>query len=239
MNKILEIIQAKKITGKELIFQNVNLDLIEGDRMCLLGSNGSGKSTFIKTIAGLSKLDQGTIKVMGYDNVLHLEDCLSHIGYMSQEINLPMASLVLDVLINYAGYFGIDYKEAEERAIVMLNAFSLFNVKDYYCSELSGGMMRRLMAARALMSNPKILILDEPTAGVDIKYRYKMWDFIKSFIVNHKAALILISHHKDECEYLGNKFFYLSNSNVNSIPSIDSVSDYFEQMLQANSDKNI
>jgi ABC-2 type transport system ATP-binding protein len=155
----------------------IDLTVSEGDFFALLGPNGAGKSTSIGIIASLVNKTSGQVKVFGYDIDKQLEKAKSFIGLVPQEFNFSQFEPLVNILVNQAGYYGVSKKEAIQRAEKYLKQLELWEKRDEPARALSGGMKRRLMIARALMHEPKILILDEPTAGVDIELRRSMWNF--------------------------------------------------------------
>lgn len=184
----------------------IDLKVEEGDFYALLGHNGAGKSTTIGIISSLIKKTSGTIKVFGYDLDLQLAQLKRHIGLVPQEFNFNQFEKIQDILVNQAGYYGIKRKEALKRSEIWLKKLDLWEKKDQQAMRLSGGMKRRLMIARALMHNPKLLILDEPTAGVDIELRRAMWTFLKE-LNQQGTTIILTTHYLEEaenlCRYIG------------------------------------
>jgi len=181
--------------------KGISLTVNEGDFYALLGPNGAGKSTTIGIIASLVNKSAGHVKVFGYDLDTQLEQAKSQIGLVPQEFNFNQFEPPLQILVNQAGYYGIRRKEAFIRAEKYLKQLDLWGKRNEPSRELSGGMKRRLMIARALMHEPKLLILDEPTAGVDIEVRRSMWDFLKQ-INNQGVTIILTTHYLEEAEML-------------------------------------
>ena len=159
--------------------KGVDLTVEEGDFFALLGPNGAGKSTAIGIVCSLVTKTSGLVEVFGTSLDTNSADVRMHIGLVPQEFNFNIFEPVGEILINQAGYYGINRKEATERAEVYLKQLDLWDKRFDMAKELSGGMKRRLMIARALMHRPKLLILDEPTAGVDIEIRHSMWKFLK------------------------------------------------------------
>ncbi len=179
----------------------IDLRVEEGDFYALLGHNGAGKSTTIGIISSLINKTSGTIKVFGYDLDRQLAQLKRHIGLVPQEFNFNQFEKIQDILVNQAGYYGIKRKEALKRSEIWLKKLDLWEKKDQQAMRLSGGMKRRLMIARALMHNPKLLILDEPTAGVDIELRRAMWTFLKE-LNQQGTTIILTTHYLEEAENL-------------------------------------
>ena len=183
--------------------KGVDLTVKEGDFFALLGPNGAGKSTAIGIVCSLVTKSSGLVEVFGTSLDTNSADVRMHIGLVPQEFNFNIFEPVGEILINQAGYYGINRKEATERAEVYLKQLDLWEKRFDMAKELSGGMKRRLMIARALMHRPKLLILDEPTAGVDIEIRHSMWQFLKK--VNAEGTtIILTTHYLEEAENLCN-----------------------------------
>lgn len=183
--------------------KGVDLTVKEGDFFALLGPNGAGKSTVIGIISSLVNKTSGKVEVFGRDLDTDSADVRMHIGLVPQEFNFNIFEPVGEILINQAGYYGINRVEATKRAEVYLKQLDLWEKRFDMAKELSGGMKRRLMIARALMHQPKLLILDEPTAGVDIEIRRSMWQFLKQ--QNAKGTtIILTTHYLEEAESLCN-----------------------------------
>ena len=202
MTKALEIIGLKKVyAGGVEALKGIDLVVEQGDFYALLGPNGAGKSTTIGIISSLVNKTAGTVKVFGFDIDTHLEEAKTQIGLVPQEFNFNQFEKVQQVVINQAGLYGVPRKEAKVRAERYLKQLDLWDKRDAVSRTLSGGMKRRLMIARALMHEPKLLILDEPTAGVDIEIRRAMWDFLKH-INEQGITIILTTHYLEEAELL-------------------------------------
>lgn len=183
--------------------KGVNLTVNQGDFFALLGPNGAGKSTVIGIISSLINKTSGQVEVFGQDQDINAADVRMHIGLVPQEFNFNIFERVGEILINQAGYYGINRNEATKRAETHLKQLDLWDKRFDMAKELSGGMKRRLMIARALMHRPKLLILDEPTAGVDIEIRHSMWAFLKEINANG-TTIILTTHYLEEAESLCN-----------------------------------
>ncbi|WP_041639718.1 ABC transporter ATP-binding protein [Basfia succiniciproducens] len=179
----------------------IDLCVKEGDFYALLGHNGAGKSTTIGIISSLINKTSGQVKVFGYDLDSQLGLLKQQIGLVPQEFNFNQFEKVLDILANQAGYYGIERSEAEKRAEVWLKKLDLWDKRNQQAMRLSGGMKRRLMIARALMHKPRLLILDEPTAGVDIELRRTMWTFLRE-LNEQGTTIILTTHYLEEAEML-------------------------------------
>lgn len=191
--------QSKSRTVEAL--KGINLNVEQGDFFALLGPNGAGKSTTIGIISSLVNKTAGKVKVFGNDIDTDLEAAKSHIGLVPQEFNFNQFETVQQIVVNQAGYYGVDRKTAFERAEKYLKQTDLWEKRDAPARSLSGGMKRRLMIARALMHEPKLLILDEPTAGVDIEIRRSMWEFLQN-LNKQGITIILTTHYLEEAEML-------------------------------------
>jgi len=181
--------------------KGVSLEVAPGDFFALLGPNGAGKSTLIGIISSLVNLSEGQVEVFGSDLVRNRSATMRLIGLVPQEINFNLFEKPFDILVNYAGFYGVPREEAEERAEEELKRAHLWEKAQVMSRTLSGGMKRRLMIARAMMTRPRLLILDEPTAGVDIEIRRDMWRVLKE-INAAGTTIILTTHYLEEAEYL-------------------------------------
>ena len=178
MTKALDIRSLQKTYGNGFVaLGGIDLSVEQGDFFALLGPNGAGKSTTIGIIASLITKTAGQVQVFGADIDRELEIAKQHIGLVPQEFNFNVFEPPLQIVINQAGYYGIERAEARRRAEPLLKQLGLWDKRDERSRDLSGGMKRRLMIARALIHRPRLLILDEPTAGVDIELRRSMWTF--------------------------------------------------------------
>lgn len=192
---------TKTYKGGVKALKGVDLSVQEGDFFALLGPNGAGKSTTIGIISSLVNQTGGTMSVFGYDLTTQKEQAKACIGLVPQEFNFNQFETVLQIVLNQAGYYGVPRSIAKERAKKYLAKLDLWEKRDARARELSGGMKRRLMIARALMHEPKLLILDEPTAGVDIEIRRAMWLFLEE-INRAGITIILTTHYLEEAEML-------------------------------------
>ena len=183
--------------------KGVDLDVSEGDFFALLGPNGAGKSTTIGIIAGLVNKSRGQVKIFDHDLDTEPTAAKSCLGLVPQEFNFNQFEPVVEILVNQAGYYGIPRKLAFERAEQYLTQLDLWEKRHVMARELSGGMKRRMMIARALIHQPRLLILDEPTAGVDIEIRRSMWEFLQK-INKEGISIILTTHYLEEAENLCN-----------------------------------
>ena len=192
---------TKRYAKGEEALKGIDLTVSAGDFFALLGPNGAGKSTTIGILSSLINKSSGSIEVFGYDLEKEPELAKSCIGLVPQEFNFNQFEPVDEILINHAGFYGIPRAEAIKRAEHYLKKLNLWDKRKSQARELSGGMKRRLMIARALVHNPKLLILDEPTAGVDIEIRRSMWSFLKE-INQAGTTIILTTHYLEEAESL-------------------------------------
>jgi ABC-2 type transport system ATP-binding protein len=181
----------------------VSLEVRQGDFYALLGPNGAGKSTIIGIICSLINKTSGQVRIYGVDLDQNPADARMHIGLVPQEFNFNIFEPVGEILLNQAGYYGIPRKIARHRAETYLKKLELWDRRYDMARELSGGMKRRLMIARALVHEPRLLILDEPTAGVDIEIRYSMWNFMRELNASG-TTIILTTHYLEEAESLCN-----------------------------------
>ena len=198
----LEINNLTKIYPNKLIALNsINLNVNQGDFFALLGPNGAGKSTAIGIICDLTKKTSGSVKVFGHCIDENNDAAKSCIGIVPQEINFSLFETCLEIVVNQGGFYGIKRSHATKRAEKYLRKLNLWEKRNERSRNLSGGMKRRLMIARALVHEPKMLILDEPTAGVDVELRRSMWDFLID-INQQGVTIVLTTHYLEEAESL-------------------------------------
>ncbi len=181
--------------------KGLDLDVDEGDFFALLGPNGAGKTTLIGIVTSLVRKSGGKVTVFGHDIDREIEAAKSCIGVVPQEINFNMFETPETIVVNQAGFYGIPRRTARTRAEKYLKQLALWDKRDKMARGLSGGMKRRLMIARALMHEPRLLILDEPTAGVDIEIRRSMWEFLRQINAEGRT-IILTTHYLEEAETL-------------------------------------
>ena len=181
--------------------KGISLNVEEGDFFALLGPNGAGKSTLIGIISSLVNSSSGEVGVFGTSVQRQRSKAMSYIGLVPQELNFNQFERPLEIIVNQAGYYGINRKVALQRAEKYLRQLQLWDKHDKPSRMLSGGMKRRLMIARAMVNEPRLLILDEPTAGVDIEIRRSMWEFIRE-INESGTTVILTTHYLEEAEEL-------------------------------------
>lgn len=202
MANALEINNLKKVYGSGVeALRGIDLSVKEGDFYALLGPNGAGKSTTIGIITSLVNKTSGKVKVFGYDLDTDLVRAKQQIGLVPQEFNFNPFETVQQIVVNQAGYYGVSRKEAMKRSEKYLKQSNLWEKRNVRERMLSGGMKRRLMIARSLMHEPRLLILDEPTAGVDIELRREMWEFLRE-LNEHGTTIILTTHYLEEAEML-------------------------------------
>jgi len=193
--------------------RGVDLDVEQGDFFALLGPNGAGKTTLIGVVTSLVNKTAGSVNVFGHDIDRELEAAKACIGIVPQEINFNMFETPETIVVNQAGFYGIERKLARQRAEQYLKQLQLWDRRNSISRSLSGGMKRRLMIARALMHEPKLLILDEPTAGVDIEVRRSMWDFLRG-INERGTTIILTTHYLEEAETLCRNIAIIDRGNI-------------------------
>ena len=198
----LSIRNLVKVYGNGVrALKGVDLDVAEGDFFALLGPNGAGKTTAIGIITSLVTKTSGEVQVFGHDIDKNLNMAKACIGVVPQEINLNTFDRVINIIINQAGFYGLSVREARPRAQQVLEQLDLWDRRDEVARNLSGGMKRRLMIARSLVHSPRLLILDEPTAGVDIEIRRSMWRFLRD-LNDSGTTIILTTHYLEEAESL-------------------------------------
>tara|TARA_Y100000590_G_C15643690_1_gene986019 strand:+ start:546 stop:1445 length:900 start_codon:yes stop_codon:yes gene_type:complete len=210
----IEISNLKKTydSGEEAL-KGIDLSIKQGSFFGLLGPNGAGKTTTIGILTGLVNKTSGDAKIMDYDIINNYKSARKSIGLSPQEINLDVFFSIKKILMFQAGYYGITEKDAAIKVDNILKKLDLYNKKDETPRQLSGGMKRRVQIAKALVHDPPILILDEPTAGVDIELRYMLWDYLKE--LNHQGKTILLTtHYIEEAEKLCDKIAIINNGQI-------------------------
>ena len=200
MNAV-EIKNLSKFYGKFQALDKLSFKVEEGDFFGFLGPNGAGKTTAIRALTGLANFTEGEVRVFGHDVIREYRKTRSLIGLVPQEFNFDPFFSAEWILRLEGGYFGMPRKEAKARAEELLRMLGLWEKRTQDYKKLSGGMKRRLLIARALMHRPKLLILDEPTAGVDIELRFELWEFLKK-LNREGTTLILTTHYIEEAEQL-------------------------------------
>ena len=199
-------------TGTEAL-KGVSLTIEEGEFYGLLGPNGAGKSTLIHCTTGLAQPTGGDIRVFGHDAVHRYQEARMAVGLAPQDLNLDWFLTVAESLDYHGGYFGMPRRERRERTAELLDTFSLTAKKDERTRTLSGGMKRRLILARARMHRPKLLILDEPTAGVDVELRLELWHYVQR--INAEGTTILLTtHYLEEAEQLCDRIAFINDGRI-------------------------
>ena len=213
MNAI-EISSLKKTyeTGDEAL-KGINLNIKKGSFFGLLGPNGAGKTTTIGILTGLVNKSSGEAKILGHDIIDNFKLARKSIGLSPQEINLDVFFSVRQILLFQAGYYGVPQKKAEDRVDTILKKLDLYHKRNETSRHLSGGMKRRIQIAKALVHDPPILILDEPTAGVDIELRHMLWDYLTDLNKEGKTIL-LTTHYIEEAERLCNEIAIINNGEI-------------------------
>lgn len=209
----LKITELSKSFDGLIALNGVNLEVDKGDFLALLGPNGAGKSTLINTIVRLINQDNGSIEVMGISLADNRKEALTKIGLMPQEFNFNIFEQVEQILITQAGYYGVTAEQAKKNMESIIEPLALKDKLKSRAGSLSGGMKRRLMLARSLIHNPELLILDEPTAGVDVELRRSLWDFICTWHSTGKTV-ILTTHYLEEAEQLCKTLAIIQNGSI-------------------------
>ena len=210
----LEINGLKKVYDNDVeALKGINLKITKGDFFALLGPNGAGKSSTIGIISSITNKTDGIIKIFGIDIDQDFPKAKSFLGVVAQEINFSQFEKVEDIVITQAGFYGIPKDIAKERCKNLLKKLSLWDKRHDQARNLSGGQKRRVMIAKALVHEPKLLILDEPTAGVDIELRREMWDFLSD--INKKGTtIILTTHYLEEAEQHCNNIAIIDEGSI-------------------------
>ncbi len=203
MTKALTIRGLRKVYGNGFeALKGIDLDVEQGDFFALLGPNGAGKSTTLSIVSSLVRKTEGSVTIFGYDLDTKLSSAKKMLGVVPQEFNFNQFEKVWNVVITQAGYYGIPADVAAPRAERLLKKLDLWEKRNHVSRMLSGGMKRRLMIARALVHSPRLLILDEPTAGVDIELRRSLWEFLRDLNSEEGTTIILTTHYLEEAENL-------------------------------------
>ena len=214
MKTAIEVKKLHKVyQGGLKALKGITLSIPKGSFYGLLGPNGAGKTTTIGIITGLVNITSGTATIMGYDSVKEFRQARKLVGLSPQELNFDVFFSMEELLELQAGYYGLSYKEAKERTSLMLEQFGLTDKRKVRSRELSGGMKRRVQIAKALVHDPPIVILDEPTAGVDIELRHMLWDYLRK--INNKGKTILLTtHYIEEAEKLCETISIIDDGNI-------------------------
>ena len=209
----LSIKHLIKHYGKNIAVDDVSFEVKKGEFFSFLGPNGAGKTTTIQLITGIGRMEKGTIEVFGIDNVKHYRDARRKVGLSPQEFNVDFFAKVNKILEYVAGFYGMNEKETKQRIGELLEQFNLKDHADKPFSQLSGGMKRRLMLARAMIHDPELLILDEPTAGVDVNLRLELWDYLRQ-INKAGKTIFLTTHYLEEVEALANRIAIINKGKI-------------------------
>ncbi|EKD41695.1 MAG: hypothetical protein ACD_73C00575G0004 [uncultured bacterium] len=201
MPDALHVHNAKKNFGSLAALKGIELQVKKGEFFGLLGPNGAGKTTLISAIVGLCKLSEGSIDVYGHDTQKEPLKAKAFVGFSPQEVNLDRFFPIRKILMYQAGFYGLSFKEQKNRTEELLSQFELSDKADQPYYKLSGGMQKRLLIAKAVITQPKVLILDEPTAGVDVAQRHRLWQYLKN-LNKDGTSIILTTHYIDEAEEL-------------------------------------
>ncbi len=212
MNAV-EINHLKKSYPNVAALKGVDVAIPQGEFFGLLGPNGAGKTTLISSIVGLVKPNSGEIRVMGFELRKNPREAKQQIGLSPQEINIHNYTPIRKILEFQGGFYGLSKKESLKRGEELLKHFSLWEKRNVGRYQLSGGMQRRLMIARALMGKPKILILDEPTAGIDVELRHELWSFLKELNRNG-TTILLTTHYIEEAELLCDRVAIINHGRI-------------------------
>lgn len=199
-------------TGTEAL-RSVSLEIADGEFFGLLGPNGAGKSTLIHCTTGLASPTSGAIEVFGHDAISNYREAREAVGLAPQDLNIDWFLTVEETLDFHGGYFGMSKRDRKERVDELLNDFSLTHKRDERTRTLSGGMKRRLILARALMHRPRLLILDEPTAGVDVELRLELWQYVQK-INAQGTSILLTTHYLEEAEQLCSRIAFINEGQL-------------------------
>jgi len=243
MDFALSIKNLVKKYGDETAVNNISFEIKKGEFFGFLGPNGAGKTSTINSITGIGKFDAGEIKVFGHDVVKNYREARKKIGLSPQEFNMDIFSTPLDILYYVGGYFGMPRKERQERIDYLFSILGLEEYRHKRFMALSGGFKRRVMLARAMMHDPEILILDEPTAGVDVELRHELWKILEDLNKNGKT-IFLTTHYLEEAQKLcqrigiifGGKLVALESKNE-LIKDGKSVEDHYLHYADLNKNK--
>ncbi len=237
----IEVHQLVKHYGSVKAVDGVSFDIEEGAFLSFLGPNGAGKTTTIHSITGLSNYQSGNIRVFGMDVVKDYRKTRALIGLCPQEFNFDPFLSIEQLLVYQAGYFGIPKRDALKRTVELLKRFKLFEKRNTDFRKLSGGMKRRLLLCRALVHDPKILILDEPTAGADIELKYHIWNSLAEMNQDGKT-IFLTTHYMEEAERLSktviiiNKGKILHHGDKKTLIQDQTLENTYMRLIQENQD---
>ncbi len=218
---VIEGLKKTYASGTEAL-KGVTLTVPAGDFYALLGPNGAGKTTIIGIVTGLVNKSAGSVTVFGHDIVHEPSEAKSQIGLVGQEVNFNPFEKPIDIVVNQAGYYGVPRSVALPRAEKLLTDLGLYEKRNGTALQLSGGMKRRLMIARALVHQPKFLILDEPTAGVDVELRRSMWEYLTT-LTRGGLTILLTTHYLEEAEKLAKHVAIINKGSIVASGTMDEV----------------
>jgi len=211
--------------------KGVSFSVKKGEIFGFLGPNGAGKTTIINCITQLASITSGTIIVNGYDVITDYLDARTQIGLSPQDLNFDIYFSVLNTLIYQAGYFGIKKNEAKKRALKLLKEFGILDKKNELFRQLSGGMKRKLSIIKAIIHEPQILILDEPTAALDVDSRYELWEFIKKLNKSKGITIFLTTHYIEEAEKLCERICIINKGEIIKLDTTEKIMDELSQNI--------
>lgn len=231
---------VKKYTDTQLAVNDISFTITQGDFFGFLGPNGAGKSSTIHAITGISRFNSGTIRVCGHDVVTDYREARKHIGLSPQDFNVDMFEKTYNILWYMGGFYGMPAAQRKERIAQLLKQFELEAHAQKRFRELSGGLKRRVMLARAMIHNPDLLILDEPTAGVDVELRRELWKYLE--LINKQGKTILLTtHYLEEVERLCNTVAFINKGKLikigkktDFIQNGTSLEDVYVQIIEEN-----
>ncbi len=226
---VIKDLQKTYDEGKVKALRGVSLEIAEGSFYGLLGPNGAGKSTLIHSITGLVIPTGGTAKVFGKDAVSEYQEARAMVGFAPQEINLDWFLTVEGTLDYHGRYFGMAKEYRKQRAEKLMKIFSLTDKKETRTNFLSGGMKRRLIIARALMHEPKLLILDEPTAGVDVELRHELWEYMEKLNREEGTTILLTTHYIEEAEKLCDQISLINKGKLIKTGTVDELKKIYKK----------
>lgn len=218
----------KQYRNGTVALKGVSLTVPPGDFFALLGPNGAGKTTIIGISTGLVNKSEGSVSVFGYDIDKDPEMAKAQIGLVGQEINFNPFEKPIDIVVNQGGYYGIPREEAIPRAEQLLKDLGLGEKMTVRSMELSGGMKRRLMIARALIHKPRFLVLDEPTAGVDVELRRGMWDYLRK-LTSEGLTILLTTHYLEEAEQLAKHVAIINKGEIAAQGTMDDLLKLYDE----------
>ena len=224
----VENLQKTYKDAKTPALAGVSLAIPKGDFFALLGPNGAGKTTLIGIVTGLVNKSGGTVEVFGIDAARHPEAARLKVGVVPQNMNFNFFDKVIDVIVNQGGYYGVPRHVAIPRAEALLKGVGILDKKNEQSMKLSGGMQRRLMIARALIHEPELLILDEPTAGVDVEMRRSMWDYLNGLTAKG-VTILLTTHYLEEAEQLAKHVAIINKGQIVTQGTMDEVLSLYDE----------